>query len=1029
MYAPGSWPVAKNGMLDLREWSFKDDGFVGLNGEWEFYWNKLIPPEQILRSEPKTYHTIPRSWNKKQKNGKSYPVYGYGTYRLKIHINEPGIYAVYVPEIHMAHKLWFNNNLVGSNGVVAVNEDQEKRQIINYVSDFNLTEGIHTITLQISNHEFKDSGIRLPIYFGEQHQIFAFRELKISIGSLVFGCILFMIITHSFLYILNRKDWSNLLFVVLCICSFIYLYLRGERYLLGFFPNLEWDFYSKFLFVAAYSYVPVLFLFNHYLYPGVTSKRIRVAVKIVWVALVISVIIFPISVYLKFLPFYELLVFPTFLYLVLKSQRAFSKRKKGGLVALFGLTILVVGIVIEVLFENQILSVSILVPCYLGFLLTQSFLTSIKSAQAYKALEKSRAEISSQNIELNRLNSVKDEFLSNTTHELKTPLHGIMGIADALKGGIAGELNAKVKSNLSIIINSAQRLSILVNDILDAQRLRNQDVELNLSNFDLNQVTSVVTSVSQPLLKDKPVTLINSVNPETFYVHADSNRLYQIIQNLVSNACKFTESGSIEISAKNKDGMVYIAVTDTGIGISKEDQKRIFKRFEQVEHMITGSGLGLSISKSLVELHGGTTFLESSPGKGSHFGFTVQPGSISVQNEALEVPKLIGSLDEAQVISEIAPELQGQKILVVDDEPINLKVISDYLTMSNYKVHQCSSGQGAINYLKDHTPDLVLLDVMMPEIDGFSVCKEIRNKYSHFEMPVIFLTAKNQVTDLVQGFSYGANDYLTKPFTKAELLARVRCQLAISKAKDRLVNLREFANKISLFKNVDKLLKELFKYIIDDPSVDSAALFYNEKLADCTHPNSEKFVEVHSKWNTIDYHFNEGDDSFVFLRFTEIKHCVIVIKIKTVSTPVDIEYFRTLEIQAGTIVKNLQNFINDKSFLEDLYIINSVKKYIRFIKRENRQTLLFEDQNDKTIYLKSSLKTIECLFSKDLIRVNRFCLINPKKVMWINQYPDKKSKIGAYEINVDGETISLSKNHIKDLPPKLKNGFLKQTKN
>lgn len=155
-------------------------------------------------------------------------------------------------------------------------------------------------------------------------------------------------------------------------------------------------------------------------------------------------------------------------------------------------------------------------------------------------------------------------------------------------------------------------------------------------------------------------------------------------------------------------------------------------------------------------------------------------------------------------------------------------------------------------------------------------------------------------------------------------------------------------------------------------------------------------------------------------RGLEVKNCVIIIKNKTVSTPVDIEYFKALETQAGIIVKNFQNLISDKSFLEDLNIITNIKKHIRFIKRENKQTILYEDKDDKTIYLNSSLKTIECFFSKDLIRVNRFCLINPKKIMWINKRRYQKSKTDGYEINVDGEKIRLSKNNIDNLSNKQK---------
>lgn len=1018
VYAPANLPVAEKGCLDLTAWSFHNKGFVYLNGEWEFYWNKLLSSDEFVDTRQKKYRNILDNWKEKEKR------YGYATYRLKIKIKHPERYAIYIPIIQIAHKLWIDDILVGTNGIVGTSRDNENPEIRNYIKELYLTQGVHNITIHVSNYRFNNGGIRLPISFGMYQDIQDYRELKLFIEALVLGLVAFLIINHLAAFLLNRKNYSNIYFLLVCVCTFIYFFFRCERFLLSFFLNQNWWLLSQIGFIATFSIGPTLFLFNHYIYPIKFSKKLFKPVKIIWGMFVLSVLFLPQFLYVRLVSLYEIFLCLIFLSIFIQAAAALKNKVKGSLVGLLGVVIFIIGLVGEIFYDSRISPVSIFVPCYLFFLLTQSFLTSIKSFQDYKALKKSREEISNQNIELNRLNKLKDEFLSNTTHELKTPLHGIMGIADALKDGIAGELNQKAKSNLSIIINSAQRLSLLVNDILDTQRLKNKDIELNLTSFDLNQVVNIVINISKPLLKNKPVELKNYVHPEDFFVYADSNRLYQIIQNFVSNACKFTESGSIEISAKKKDGMIHITVKDTGIGISNKDQKRIFKRFEQVEHMSAGSGLGLSISKILVEFHGGSVFLESTLGKGSLFTFTIPSGSKPIQNKEIQLPKMLSHVHETQVVPKIIPEQQGQHILVVDDEPVNLKVVSDYLTMSNYKVHQSTSGQGAMKYLEDHKPDLVLLDVMMPEIDGFSVCKKIRKKYSQFEMPVIFLTAKNQITDLVQGFSLGGNDYLTKPFSKNELLARVRCQLAILKAKVRLVNLREFANKISLFRNVDNLVKETFKYVVDDVNVDSAALFCDDKFVDCTHADSQKFIEVYSIQNSLDHHIHKGDDSFIFLRFKEVKNCVIIIKNKTVSTPVDIEYFKALETQAGIIVKNFQNLISDKSFLEDLNIITNIKKHIRFIKRENRQTILYEDKDDKTVYLNSSLKTIESFFSKDLIRVNRFCLINPKKIMWIHKCRYQKSKTDGYEINVDGEKIRLSKNHIDNLSNKQKKEFM-----
>ena len=687
IFTPAHMPVAKNGVMDLTEWSYSDQGFVYLNGEWEFYWNQLLAPNEVINTEQKKYRNILDNWKET----------GFATYKLKLTIKESGRYAIYIPMVLVTHKIWIDGNVIGAYGSVGTSRHTENPKIQNYIEEMYLTSGTHNITIQASNYRLQTGGVRLPISFGKYKEIQNYRELKLFVEALVLGLIGYMIVSHLITFIVTRRNYTNLYFVLFCTCNFLFFFFRSERFFLKFFLELNWEFLCKLGFSAIFSIIPVLLLFNHSLYPLKFMEKKLKPVIAVWGFLIAYVLFLPSYYYSYVVPIFKMLSLVIFVLIFLQAKAILKKKVKGTLIALSGVIIFAIGMANEILYDNRISQLSIFVPCNLYLLFTQSFLTSMKSYEAFKSLKKSREEISNQNIELNRLSNLKDEFLSNTTHELKTPLHGIMGIADGLKDGVAGKLNEKVKSSLSIIINSAQRLSLLVNDILDVQRLKNQDVILKLTSFDLTRVVDFVVSVSQPLLKDKPVELKSSIPPETFFMHADSNRLHQVIQNLVSNACKFTDVGSIEISAKIVNDMAYISVTDTGKGISREDQKRIFKRFERVEHMTAGSGLGLSISKSLVELHGGSTFLESTLGEGSRLSFTMPMGAKVIQDEEMQLPKMISYINETEVLSEITPELNGQQILVVDDEPVNLKVITDYLTMSNYKVHQCASGQSAVN--------------------------------------------------------------------------------------------------------------------------------------------------------------------------------------------------------------------------------------------------------------------------------------------------------------------------------------------
>ncbi len=389
---------------------------------------------------------------------------------------------------------------------------------------------------------------------------------------------------------------------------------------------------------------------------------------------------------------------------------------------------------------------------------------------------------------LKQVDQLKDQFLANTSHELRTPLNGIIGLTESLKDGIAGKLPGKAIENLDMIAKSGNRLAFLVDDILDFSKLRHHDIELALSPVDLNSTANIVLSISKPLTKGKNLILINEIPDNIPLVDADENRLQQILHNLIGNAIKFTEKGEIKITAEHLGNTVKVAISDTGKGIAKEKFDTIFESFEQAdgstEREYGGTGLGLTITKNLIELHGGEIIVDSTLGKGSTFSFTIPESATPKQdfetsyvgNEAIS--KVYANQSE-EVAVQINQKTEGHsKILIVDDEPVNRRVLENHLTVAGYEVTEASNGHEAISLIKNgNLFNLILLDVMMPGLSGFDVCKQLRENFLSSQLPIVLLTAKNQVSDLVNGFNLGANDYLTKPFSKNELLSRVKTHL------------------------------------------------------------------------------------------------------------------------------------------------------------------------------------------------------------------------------------------------------------
>lgn len=408
---------------------------------------------------------------------------------------------------------------------------------------------------------------------------------------------------------------------------------------------------------------------------------------------------------------------------------------------------------------------------------------------------------------LKQIDRMKDEFLANTSHELRTPLNGIIGITESLLEGAAGEVNRETRDNLFMVVSSGRRLAHLVDDILDFSKLKNHEIELRLQGVSLRELVEITVTLSRPLIQGRDIELINGVDPDLPAVAADENRLQQILHNLIGNALKFTREGRVLVAAEQRSDQLAISIEDTGIGIPEHRLQEIFESFEQADassaREFGGTGLGLTITQQLVHLHGGTIEVESEEGRGSCFTFTLPfwdgeidesrsssfevqlsqvrdlSQALTPQSTAISPPKgQAGPLDTAP-----SSRNQGARVLCVDDEPVNLQVLENFLRLEGYATQRANDGPECLEMLRQgFLPDLILLDVMMPHMTGFEVAEHIRRDFPAHLLPILLVTAKNRVSDLVEGLSSGANDYLSKPFSRDELIARVRTHLNLSRA-------------------------------------------------------------------------------------------------------------------------------------------------------------------------------------------------------------------------------------------------------
>jgi len=478
-------------------------------------------------------------------------------------------------------------------------------------------------------------------------------------------------------------------------------------------------------------------------------------------------------------------------------------------------------------------------------------LLEILAAQAAISLENAQLFDRQKQLaeQLTEMDRIKDAFLANTSHELKTPLAGIIGLTESLKERLGRTMCKEVRKDLQLITQSGNRLAGLINDILDFSRIRHHEVMLDIKPLSIRVIADLVLRHCQPLADQKHLLLVNRIPGSLPAVAADENRLQQIFFNLIGNAVKYTIQGQIEIKAEDFGTMVKIDIIDTGIGIPKEQQETIFKVFEtgncSGQSTSGGTGLGLSLAQKLVELHCGELTVQSSPGQGSCFSFTLPvhtdvPGPVQKMDLPSVLPILFDDVDPVPSIK------TGQiHILIVDDDPVILRVLEGYLSHQQYSVSVSLSGTEALELIETN-PDIqmLLLDVMMPEMNGYEVCERLRSCYSQSDLPIILLTARSQPEDIVTGLKAGANDYLTKPVNREELLARIQTQLKLKESIRRLKENEHLRQEIERREQAEQNLlfsqRRLIRIL--DMAEEAVVSFNNQGMVTFTNQKAEKIL-------------------------------------------------------------------------------------------------------------------------------------------------------------------------------------------
>ena len=367
------------------------------------------------------------------------------------------------------------------------------------------------------------------------------------------------------------------------------------------------------------------------------------------------------------------------------------------------------------------------------------------SSQA-KELVEQNAELEMQTKQLNESNHLKSSFLSNMSHELRTPLNSVIALSGVLNRRLENKIPHEEYGYLHVIERNGKQLLMLINDILDLSRIEAGYEEVQVNRFDVNHLLNEVVQLIEPLAAQKNIELTCKLNSALPFIHSDYEKCRHILQNIVVNAIKFTETGSVKIGARAGIHSIYIDITDTGIGIDHEFLSEIFDEFRQADNSNArkhgGTGLGLSIAKKYAELLGGTITVESEKGKGSRFS-VILPIHCPAQSVDSDNPVIHAEHKTSTPQTATKKKNVGEKtILLVEDSEAAIIQMKDMLTSEGYAIFGARNGVEALEQIAIKIPDAMILDLMMPEVDGFEVLKRIRNHEETAQLPVIILTAK-----------------------------------------------------------------------------------------------------------------------------------------------------------------------------------------------------------------------------------------------------------------------------------------------
>lgn len=753
----------ENGILDLRE---IDDDFswVNLDGQWYFHWDQL---HNSLQVDPRAdLVDFPLIWNLEPAT--EYASSGYATYQLKVILDPSRDFAVFTPAVYSSYRFYINGTLISKNGEVGPTEETSEPKWIQYATPINqqILSDTNIFTLQVSNYCHARGGPVDSIAFGDRDKLIGHRNLLFILDAMLAGALIMGGMFFLALFLYGRRQRSILYFSVICIVFSYYVVGTGNYLITWLYPDIPWIVSLKLEYISVYL---LAFLFTKYAYATYPKDRLKYAdivVTIVCAAFIVFALVLPTTIFTNIQAYFLIFVFAIMGLVCYMYFRAVMMKRPGSEYTALSTTVILVLMLLQVLHQLTFFEVpEFTIPIgYVVFFFLQSIATSHQVSLAWRKA-KEQAEVSLR---------AKSDFLSTMSHEIRTPMNAVIGLTHHL---INSHPRNDQKKTLDTLKFSSENLLRLINDILDYNKLESGKLIVEESVFNMKEIGQNLVDGFKTTAEEMKTDVFFEFDKQLpLYYVGDEGRLTQVLSNLINNAIKFTKEGKVVLQIKQQQRnpesiKMDFAVVDTGIGISKIDQKKIFEKFNQANTSINrqygGTGLGLAISKKILELQNVDIHLESELGQGSKFYFSQRFKIAKGVRKQISKPSLMRD------------PLLDKRIMLVEDNDVNVMVAERFLQMWHCEVVVARNGQEAIEKYDEYGYDLILMDLQMPVMDGYTATKELRSMGA--TIPILALTAA-ALSDIDQNIkSAGLDDLVVKPFHPDHLYQKLIKHLVTGK--------------------------------------------------------------------------------------------------------------------------------------------------------------------------------------------------------------------------------------------------------